>query len=189
MKNSVFGRFSSLPPAPPPQKQEFSFYCRLAVSEFVPKYASHLYRNISWKILVVRSLRTLPQYSYSPHCNGCHLYFENNFLWQARPNAPTRNACKGMEAFPENLLVLEPIRQRRLSFEPPSKSKCTKSRTRKSPAIWHCQNSRRKNGFRLRNSQLKIAIASDIPFHAEILMWHCIVLRLCRRFLLQTAIF
>ena len=33
-KNSVFGRFSSLPPRPPPpQKRKFYFNCRLAVSE------------------------------------------------------------------------------------------------------------------------------------------------------------
>ena len=33
-KNSVCGRFSSLPPAPPPpRKRKFDFYCRLAVSD------------------------------------------------------------------------------------------------------------------------------------------------------------
>ena len=32
-KNSVFGRFSSLPPRPPPSKANILFYCRLAVSD------------------------------------------------------------------------------------------------------------------------------------------------------------
>ena len=36
-KNSVFGRFSPLPPRPPPlKKRKFYFYCRLAVSEKEP---------------------------------------------------------------------------------------------------------------------------------------------------------
>ena len=33
MKRALFGRLSSLPPMPPPQKRKFCFYCRLAVSD------------------------------------------------------------------------------------------------------------------------------------------------------------
>ena len=56
-KNSVFGRFSSLPsrPPPPPQKRKIYFYCRLAVSENMVGFSLY-FHTLGWGVSRFRKI-------------------------------------------------------------------------------------------------------------------------------------